>query len=108
MERPALALRFDSGTILLDGADRRATVSAALRWNERVSRWRAPASAYRQVVKDLVRQKISYQDQARSYHEFEFRSKLEVVPRPYQQESIDNWRASGRRGVVILPTGAGK
>jgi superfamily II DNA or RNA helicase len=108
MESSELSLRFDSGTILLDGADQRAPVSAALRWDDRVRRWRAPASAYRQVVKDLVRQKVSYQDQARSYDEFEFRSRLEITPRPYQQEAIDNWRATGRRGVVILPTGAGK
>ena len=29
-------------------------------------------------------------------------------PRPYQREAIDRWRAAGRRGTVVLPTGAGK
>lgn len=28
--------------------------------------------------------------------------------RPYQQQAIDAWSAFGRRGVVVLPTGAGK
>jgi superfamily II DNA or RNA helicase len=29
-------------------------------------------------------------------------------PRPYQREAMDRWRASGARGTVVLPTGAGK
>ncbi len=29
-------------------------------------------------------------------------------PRPYQLEAIEAWEAAGRRGVVVLPTGAGK
>jgi superfamily II DNA or RNA helicase len=30
------------------------------------------------------------------------------TPRPYQREAVDRWRASGSRGSVVLPTGAGK
>jgi superfamily II DNA or RNA helicase len=102
----AVTLRFDSGTLLLDGADEQ--LSSALRWDERVRRWRAPASSYRQVVRDLTRSKIEFIDEARGYHEFDFRSVLEIEPRPYQQEAISRWRDAGRRGVVVLPTGAGK
>lgn len=29
-------------------------------------------------------------------------------PRPYQREAVDRWRTAGRRGTVVLPTGAGK
>lgn len=29
-------------------------------------------------------------------------------PREYQQEALDRWVAAGRRGSVVLPTGAGK
>ncbi|HEX8732931.1 MAG TPA: DEAD/DEAH box helicase family protein, partial [Ktedonobacterales bacterium] len=31
-----------------------------------------------------------------------------MAPRPYQEEALVAWRAAGSRGVVILPTGAGK
>jgi superfamily II DNA or RNA helicase len=31
-----------------------------------------------------------------------------LEPRPYQEEALIAWRAAGSRGVVILPTGAGK
>jgi superfamily II DNA or RNA helicase len=30
------------------------------------------------------------------------------TPRPYQEEALRRWREAGRRGSVVLPTGAGK
>jgi superfamily II DNA or RNA helicase len=33
---------------------------------------------------------------------------LAIEPRPYQLEALGNWLAEGSRGVVVLPTGAGK
>src|SRR5205085_3854313 len=37
-------------------------------------------------------------------------SAIEVAqqPRPYQLEALKAWEAAGHRGVVVLPTGAGK
>src|SRR5262245_35022040 len=103
-----LLLRFDGGTLLLDGAEPAASVPASFRWDERVRRWRAPAIAYRQVVTELVRKQIPHKDEARQYLEFEFEPKLHIEPRPFQQESIKEWDRTGRRGVIVLPTGAGK
>lgn len=34
--------------------------------------------------------------------------KVRLQPRPYQTEAIDAWKVAGNRGVVVLPTGAGK
>jgi len=34
--------------------------------------------------------------------------KLALRPRPYQRDALRNWVAEGGRGVVVLPTGAGK
>ncbi|HEY7546655.1 MAG TPA: DEAD/DEAH box helicase family protein, partial [Blastocatellia bacterium] len=103
-----LSLRFDAGTLILDGADRQAQLSSAFQWDDRIRRWRATASSYRRIVTDLTRSKIAFEDQARRYHEFDFRATLQLEPRPYQQEAINRWREGGRRGVVVLPTGAGK
>ncbi len=105
----AWRLRFDAGTLVLDGAEREAeNVPRAFRWDERVRRFRAPAHAYRQVFAELVRKKQSCADEARGYHEFDFIPKEKIEPRPYQGQAIEAWRANGRRGVVVLPTGAGK
>ena len=101
-------LRFEAGTLLLDGAERAFAAPPAFAWDERVQRWRAPALRYRDVVRELVRGRIAYEDAARAYQDFEFPQKFIVEPRPYQQEAIAEWRRAGRAGVVILPTGAGK
>ena len=37
-----------------------------------------------------------------------FRAKLTLEPRSYQREAIERWIAHDGRGVVVLPTGAGK
>src|SRR5690348_715238 len=37
-----------------------------------------------------------------------FRAKLAITPRPYQSDALAAWVASDSRGVVVLPTGAGK
>jgi superfamily II DNA or RNA helicase len=106
-----LILQFDSGTLLLDGADQSAQVPAAFQWDERVRRWRAPAIAYREIITELVRSKTPHQDAARNYLEFQFRPADEAIktePRPYQTEALAAWQRAGKRGVIILPTGAGK
>lgn len=101
-------LQFDAGTLLLEGADETGVVPAAFRWDDRIRRWRAPAIAYREVLTDLIRQKIPHEDEAREYLEFDFAPKLQIEPRPYQREAIDEWTRTGKRGVIVLPTGAGK
>jgi superfamily II DNA or RNA helicase len=106
----SIVLRFDAGTLLLDGVERASAeeVPKSFHWDERVRRWRAPALAYRHVVRELIRKRIEFEDEARAYHEFDFPTKFTVEPRPYQQEAINAWRKAERCGVVILPTGAGK
>ncbi len=37
-----------------------------------------------------------------------FETALSIEPRPYQQEALAGWLAEGSKGVVVLPTGAGK
>jgi hypothetical protein len=54
-DAPQLTLRFDSGTLVLDGAGADfAGLPAQFRWDARVLRWRAPAIAYRHVVRDFL------------------------------------------------------
>ncbi|HEV2704549.1 MAG TPA: DEAD/DEAH box helicase family protein [Pyrinomonadaceae bacterium] len=108
MSAPPVLLRFDAGTLVVDGADAAWDAPAPLLWDERVLRWRAPAWNYRHVVRELIRRQVPYTDEARAYHQFDFPTKLLAEPRPYQQEAIEAWRRAARCGVVVLPTGAGK
>ncbi|MBO0799500.1 MAG: DEAD/DEAH box helicase family protein, partial [Blastocatellia bacterium] len=108
MSEAEILLQFNSGTLTLDGVGQGFRAPASFQWDERVRRWRAPAIAYREAVTELTRRELPFQDEARRYHEFQFRNELNVEPRPYQRDAIAAWQKSGKRGVVILPTGAGK
>jgi superfamily II DNA or RNA helicase len=105
-----IVLRFDSGTLVLDGTGREAggSVPPQFRWDERVLRWRAPAISYRHVIKDFIARGVALEDRARAYDRFDFETKFAVEPRPYQEEAIREWERRERCGVVVLPTGAGK
>ena len=103
-------IEFDSGTILLYG-EREVVESLQLTecaYDRRVGCWRTPARCYRDLISALTEAKIEYDDGARAYETMEFSLLLERTPFPYQKEAVSAWWDSGGRGVVVLPTGAGK
>lgn len=51
---------------------------------------------------------IGYEDEARRYEDLQRGVKVHRTPRPYQIEALRAWSEQGSRGVVVLPTGAGK
>ncbi len=80
----------------------------ACSWDPRTACHRAPAIAYADLVRWLHRSGIAYEDHARRYEELAHGARVHREPRPYQREALDAWRARRGRGVVVLPTGAGK
>ncbi|WP_394831904.1 DEAD/DEAH box helicase family protein [Pendulispora rubella] len=103
-----IALSFVSGTLEIRGLERDAAVLPAMAWDERTECHRAPAVAYAPVVRWLVGTKLPYEDGARRYVELEGGLRVHREARPYQREAVDAWRAQRGRGLVVLPTGAGK
>jgi len=101
-------LKFESGTLVLEGADENDVVPKWFLWDARTKHFRAPAFVYRQIIKDFIRNKIAYTDEVKNYDAFDFKPKFHIEPRPYQIESIEQWRQNERCGVIVLPTGAGK
>lgn len=77
-------------------------------WDARSGCFRAPAVAYAEIVLGLMAQKIPYEDNARAYVELTEGPRVHREPRPYQTEAIAAWLKARGRGVVVLPTGAGK
>ena len=47
-------------------------------------------------------------DRAAAFEKVPLESRVAMEPRPYQREALGAWRKAGLRGVVVLPTGAGK
>jgi superfamily II DNA or RNA helicase len=77
-------------------------------WDVRSACFRAEAFVYPQLIRSLVREKMSYQDRARRYLELEASALAHREPRPYQAEALRCWEQRRGQGVVVLPTGAGK
>ncbi len=104
-----LTLVFSAGTLELRGiqADD-IELPPQLGWDARTACYRAPALAYADVVRALVRSKQPFEDQARAYVELPHGARVRRQPRPYQSEALAAWKAARGRGVVVLPTGAGK
>lgn len=105
-------IEFDRGTLLL-GSDtgplRReylARLPGAL-WDPRVQQYRCPAFLYREVVSGFRRLGFDCREPL-------WRTEVALPPlegpplRPYQQGAVVSHVASGGRGLVVLPTGAGK
>ncbi|HJR46635.1 MAG TPA: DEAD/DEAH box helicase family protein [Nitrososphaeraceae archaeon] len=101
-------LRYDNGTIIVTGM---AHVPFAS-FDPRTKSMRAQALHYQNIVEYLKQSEIECDD-----------SVLELIPSPtisidkknvhlalreYQQKALDNWTEAGKRGCVVLPTGAGK
>jgi superfamily II DNA or RNA helicase len=77
-------------------------------WDERTRCHRAPAMAYADVIRALTASKTPYTDRARAYTELPAGARVHREPRYYQSEALAAWSANRGRGVVVLPTGAGK
>jgi superfamily II DNA or RNA helicase len=103
-----LLLTFRSGTLELSGAERDESVPAPLTWDARSGLFRAPALAYAEVVLGLRKQGLAYEDRARAYPELTQGLVVRREPRPFQIEALAAWEKARGRGVVVLPTGAGK
>lgn len=106
---PLPTLSFTAGTLLLRGVSvDDARVPSAFVWDERSACFRAPAMAYAEAVLALRRANVAYEDEARRYATLEGGALVHRTPRPYQAEAIEAWNRARGRGVVVLPTGAGK
>jgi superfamily II DNA or RNA helicase len=78
------------------------------RWDDRVEAWRAEALHYAPIVLALHRGRLPYEDRARGFSALSLALAEPRGIRPYQAEALAAWEQAGRRGTVVLPTGAGK
>ncbi|HXH02749.1 MAG TPA: DEAD/DEAH box helicase family protein [Candidatus Competibacteraceae bacterium] len=107
--RPAaahLTLRYDRGTLLLEGGVPPPGLESAFAYDPRVDAWRAPALLYPALIPAL-RPHLAGNSAAR-YGRLSLEVQLDLEPRPHQREALEAWFAARGRGQVVLPTGAGK
>jgi superfamily II DNA or RNA helicase len=104
----SVALAFRGGTLELRGLPPDAPTPPGCLWDARTACFRAPASAYAAVRRALAKDGRAVEDHARGYAELADGARVHREPRPYQAEALAAWQAQQHRGVVVLPTGAGK
>ncbi|MCA1687935.1 MAG: hypothetical protein LC714_04950 [Actinobacteria bacterium] len=102
-----IKLFYDSGTLVATGASR-SDLPDSFVWDGRTRQWRAPASAYRGAILRLRESETPHEDLASAFERPPLESRVALAPRPYQKEALAAWRREGLRGVVVLPTGAGR
>ncbi len=110
-----ITLQYDGGTLVFDGLPRDAApaqIPPHAVWDDRVRRYRAPGYRYREALTHLVRGQrsgaLAYTDSARRYNELALDHRTARTAFEHQSEAMARWKANGHRGIVVLPTGAGK
>src|SRR5450756_715534 len=98
-----LRLWFDRGTLLLKGE----VGTPYGKWNRRVGCYSIKAYHYRDVLEYLAESKLQVQDDVPVLPPLE-QLKSNVALRDYQNKALDNWCRAHNRGVLVLPTAAGK
>jgi len=98
-----LRLWFDKGTLLLKGE----AGTPYGKWDLRVGCYRIKAYHYRDVLEYLAESKLQVQDDVPMLPPLE-QLRSNVALRDYQNEALNNWCKALYRGVLVLPTAAGK
>jgi superfamily II DNA or RNA helicase len=98
-----LRLWFDKGTLLLKGE----VGTPYGKWDPRSGCYRIKACYYRNVLDFFRESKLSFIDDVFDLPAFE-QLKGSIELRAYQDEALDKWVSVDKRGVLVLPTAAGK
>lgn len=101
-------LTYDRGTLILHPPPRGKDWMDYAVWDDRIERFRIPALHYKEVMLALRAVGTELTDNAKAFCELELVPSLELEPYPHQQEALAAWKQAGRKGVVVLPTAAGK
>ena len=105
-------LRFEAGTLVLEMSDVSLfpfELAGVFKHDPRTGNFRARASDYSKVILAFKEKSLQLDDQARDYEKFtQLPLREKIVPHPHQEHALEQWLAASGRGVVSLPTGAGK
>lgn len=100
-------LRFDRGTLVLDGCKMLpAGLEAFFQYDARVDAFRSLAWHYPEIFPRL--RENSIENQVPRYQRLKLDPAIAYDPYPHQLEALARWKAAKGRGVIVLPTGAGK
>ncbi|HET6344428.1 MAG TPA: DEAD/DEAH box helicase family protein [Myxococcota bacterium] len=100
-------LHFHHGTLVVPDMPA-AYAHPALVRDERTGVHRAAGHAYGALVAAWEAAGLPFDDRARCWEPLPLVATAPLAPHPHQEEALASWTAAGHRGIVVLPTGAGK
>lgn len=101
-------LTFDRGTLILHPPPRGKRWIDFATWDDRIERFRIPAYHYRALIEALRDSQTPIEDCVPDFETLTLKSQRSLTPYAHQQAALNAWQAQGWRGVVVLPTAAGK
>lgn len=109
----SLRIAFQGGTLRIEGLPRgeppaELGLPATCLWDEREAVHRVPAVDYASLIMRLRARGVEHTDEARRYSTLALAPAVKHEPFPYQSQALEAWARRRHRGVVVLPTGAGK
>jgi superfamily II DNA or RNA helicase len=99
-------IRFERGTLALEGPC--VESFRGVLWDARTASHRAAAHRFGSIAAQAASRGISLEGDLRTAWEPRRTTQVDLGLRSYQSQALGAWRAFGCRGVVALPTGAGK
>lgn len=104
-----MRLAFDHGTLVLsEPPDTDLGELPGVLWDPRVLLWRAPAHRHAELVAAIRARRLPLRDEVASAGARSIRPLQPQPLRAYQKGALVAWGAADTRGIVVLPTGAGK
>lgn len=105
-----LALEYSMGTLLISGGSelQQSQLPSTFKWDLRIGQFRAMGIHYRSIVEHFAEHNISFEDKVAASKLNQVGSWATIPLYPYQQLACSSWVAEGQKGIVVLPTGAGK
>ena len=105
---PKLELHFDAGTLVAPSCPADDALQGLLPWDARTGTHRAPAHRYAEIRERALALGVPLDDRAAAFSPLEVALTHPFSPFPHQAQALAAWIAAECRGVIELPTGAGK
>ena len=101
-------LSYDRGTLILHPPPKGKAWIDFATWDDRIEKFRIPASYYRSLIETLEQHDIDFIDAAKDFFPLEMVMRSPKEPYEHQLEALEAWKKAQRQGVIVLPTGSGK
>lgn len=101
---PVVTVSYRSGSLIIKGESPPIRFA---KWDKHFQGYVCDAIYHERLIELLTSSGVSVKDESKNFLETKpFRANLEL--RDYQTSAYQNWLEAGKKGVLVLPTGAGK